>query len=242
VKTGQDISIQKPNRQIIAMGGGGFTAVPENLALDAYILRQSKKSTPSVCFIGTATGDSAPYLAKFYAAYSKLNSRPTHLPLFERTPDPRSLLLQQDVIYVGGGNTKSMLAVWREWGLPEFLREAWESGVILAGISAGAICWFEAGITDSWERKLFPLDCLGFLPGGCCPHYDTESDRRPTLHELVSQANFPPTLALEDGVAAHFQGTELIRVVSSHPKAKAFRVQFDNDEAAETPLPVERLQ
>jgi peptidase E len=135
-----------------------------------------------------------------------------------------------------------MLAVWQDWGLPEILREAWEKGVVLTGISAGAICWFEAGVTDSWEQKLFPLECLGFLPGGCCPHYDAEADRRPALHELLTKENFPPTLALEDDVAAHFQGKQLLRVVSSRPAAGAFRAEFKGNRIVESALPIEHLQ
>src|SRR5690348_14751039 len=110
-------------KQIIAMGGGGFTAERPDLSLDAYVLRQTGKASPRVCFIGTATGDSPAYVAKFYAAYSHLGAQPTHLPLFERTPDLRAQLLSQDAIYVGGGNTKSMLAVWRDWGIDAILRQ-----------------------------------------------------------------------------------------------------------------------
>jgi peptidase E len=230
-----------PQRQIIAIGGGGFSAVPQNLLLDAYILKQARRANPSVCFIGTATGDSPVYLAKFYAAYTQLDCRPTHLPLFERTPDIRSLLLQQDVIYVGGGNTKSMLAVWRDWGMPEILREAWDVGIVLSGISAGAICWFDVGLTDSWAGELFPLPCLGFLADGCCPHYDGEPERRPSLQRLVGEHKMPPTLAIEDGAAAHFTGRELTRIVASRPKAKAYRVELQSGSALETPLPAEQL-
>ena len=111
-------------RQIIALGGGGFTAIPQNLALDRYSVSHARTTRPAVCFLGAATGDSPMYIAKFYAAYAGLGCTPSHLPLFERTPNLRETLLRQDVIYVGGGNTKSMLAVWRDWGIPEILREA----------------------------------------------------------------------------------------------------------------------
>src|SRR4051812_6464425 len=161
-------------RQIIAMGGGSFTAEPGNPALDRYIIAQARRKNPSVCFVGTATGDSDAYITKFYAAYLKLGCRPTHLKFFDRTPNLAALLAAQDVIYVGGGNTKSMLAVWHEWDFPRLLRRAWQSGTVLAGVSAGAICWFETGITDSWEGHLAPLPCLGWLPETCCPHYDGE--------------------------------------------------------------------
>jgi dipeptidase E len=228
------------------MGGGGFSMepqnlAPQNLALDRYILAQARRSNPSVCFIPTASAESEPYVVRFYAAYSKLKCHPTHLTLFQRTPDLRKLILQQDVIYVGGGNTKSMLAVWREWQLPQILRQAWRSGIVLAGISAGAICWFDAGITDSWADRLAPLKCLGMLPGTCCPHYDGEKDRRPALHKMVARHAVPPALALDDGAAAHFVGRKLLRVVTSRPNALAYKVQFLAGRVVEQPLPVVRL-
>jgi len=214
---------------------------PDNLALDAYVLGQARRKTPSVCFVGTASGDADSYIAQFYAAFLQLDCRPTHLRFFDRTPDVPALLLSQDVIYVGGGNTKSMLAVWREWGMPHALREAWDSGVVLAGISAGAICWFEAGVTDSSAGRLLPLTCLGLLAGTCCPHYDGEQERRPALHAFIAQRAVPSALALDDGAAAHFVGSGLSRVVSSRPNAKAYRVQLEGDETVETELPVEQL-
>jgi peptidase E len=132
-------------RQIIALGGGGFSMEPKNLTLDRYVLVQARTPEPAIAFVPTASGDAESYIVHFYTAFSQLPCRPSHLPLFRRTPDLRAYLLTQDVIYVGGGNTKSMLAVWRDWELPALLREAWASGIILAGISAGAICWFEQG-------------------------------------------------------------------------------------------------
>jgi dipeptidase E len=229
------------SKQVIAIGGGGFTVEPENPALELYVLAQAHRRNPSVCFLPTAGGDAATYIAKFYAAFAKHRCRPMHLPLFDRTPGLRDLLVAQDVIYVGGGNTKSMLAVWREWQLTKFLREAWNSGTVLAGISAGAICWFEAGVTDSWAGRLAPLRCLGWLPGACCPHYDGETERRPTTHELVAKGLLPQTLALDDGTAAHFQGRKLLRVVSSRANASAYRVRREGRRFNETPLPVTHL-
>jgi dipeptidase E len=228
--------------QIIAIGGGGFTAEPENAALERYLLSQARKRNPSVCFIPTATGDAAIYIAKFYAALSKHRCRPTHLPLFERTPRLRELLMAQDLIYVGGGNTKSMLAVWREWQLPKFLREAWNAGTVLAGTSAGAICWFEAGVTDSWAGNLAPLPCLGWLPGACCPHYDGEPERRPAVHDFVAKGLIPRTLALDDGAAAHFAGRKLLRVVSWRPKAGAYLVHRKGQRFVEAALPAVYLK
>jgi peptidase E len=206
-----------------------------------YALSQTRKKNPAVCFLATATGDAPTYIAKFYAAFVKLQCRPTHVSFFERTPDLRKVLLAQDLIYVGGGNTKSMLAVWREWNLPGILRKAWTSGIVLAGISAGAICWFESGPSDSWSEHLAPLPCLGWLPGGCCPHYDGESERRPSLHRFVANSLMPTTLALDDGTAARFVGRTLKRVVCSRPAAKAYQVQRQEQAVEETALHATQL-
>jgi peptidase E len=230
--------VTAPLRQIIALGGAGFTAQPRNLELDSYILAQTHRARPAVCFLPTATGDSDSYIASYYEAYSTLDCHPTHIKLFARTPDLEAILMSQDVIYVGGGNTKSMLAVWREWGMPEILRSAWGAGIVLAGISAGAICWFDVGITDSWADELRPLPCMGLLPDTCCPHYDGEKDRRPALHRLMAAGDVPPALALDDGVGAHFIDRSLHRLISSRPAARAYRVYREDGlviERAESP-------
>jgi dipeptidase E len=228
-------------RQIIALGGGGFSMEPENLALDHYILAQARVPEPAVAFLPTASGDSDNYVVRFYAAYLRVPCRPSHLPFFRRTPDLRSYLLAQDVIYVGGGNTKSMLAVWREWSLPDILRDAWESGIVLAGISAGAICWFEQGVTDSFADRLRVLDCLGFLPGSCCPHYDGEAERRPAYHRLLRNGEIALGFAIDDGAAIHFINNEVHRVVASRKGAKAYRMRATGDAVQEEPMPVEYL-
>ena len=230
-----------PNRprQIIAMGGGGFSMEPENLTLDRYVLAQAHVAEPRVSFLPTASGDADSYALRFYEAFSGLSCRPSHLMFFRRTPDLREHVLSQDVIYVGGGNTKSMLGVWREWGLPEILREAWEAGVVLAGLSAGAICWFEEGLTDSWEGDLRPLQCLGFLKGSSCPHYHGDPARRPTYHELVGSGVLLPGLALDDSAAAHFVDEEIHRVVASRPGVTAYRVERRDGAVREEALPVE---
>jgi dipeptidase E len=222
--------------QIVAMGGGGFSMEPDNPALDHFVLSLVRRENPSVCFLATASGDAESYIDSFYMAFRNLPCRPTHVPLFARTPDLKTVLLEQDVIYVGGGNTKSMLAVWREWDIPALLRRAWESGTVLAGVSAGAICWFETGVTDSWGSGLNPLPCLGFLSGACCPHYDGEVERRPALQRLVEHRAITTALALDDGAAAHFVNGTLANVVSSRPAARAYRVEHVNGRAVETVL------
>ena len=165
------------------MGGGGFGTEPDNPLLDDFILGLTGKQAPKVCFVPTATGDHDGYVKSFYEAFPAGRATGTHLALFKRTePDLRELVLAQDVIYVGGGNTVSLLAVWRAHGLDVVLREAWEAGVVLCGVSAGALCWFEGGTTDSFGAALAPLrDGLGFLSGSFCPHYDGEEQRRANL-------------------------------------------------------------
>ncbi len=133
-------------------------------------------------------------------------------------------MLDMDVIYVSGGNTKSMLALWKEWGLDVILRKAWEQGVILAGLSAGSICWFEEGLTDSYGDKLMPLKCLGLLQGSNSPHYDGDAKRRPVYQKFILDGKIQDGYAADDGVALHFVGTKLIKAVSSRPCSKAYYV------------------
>lgn len=222
-------------KQIIALGGGGFSMEPDNPLLDLYILEQSPEKTPKICFIPTASGDADSYIARFYDFFKQQNCEPTHLSLFK--PPAQALeefVLSQDILYVGGGNTKNLLALWREWGLDRIIEKAWNQGIILAGISAGSICWFEQGVTDSYGEELHPLTCLGLLSGSNCPHYDGEVDRRPVFQRLLQQEQIKPGLAADDGVALHFIGDGLHDAVSSRPYAKAYRVRKGYEEAVET--------
>jgi peptidase E len=228
-------------KQIMAIGGGGFYRDAENLALERYMIQQTDAPEPRVAFVATASAEPDSYLVSFYTTFLKLGCRPTHLSFFKRTPDLRSYLLNQDVIFIGGGNTKSMLAVWRDWGVPEILREAWESGIVLTGVSAGAICWFEQGVTDSWAGGLRPIDGLGFLPGSCCPHYDGEADRRPSYHRLLSSGEIAAGIAIVDWTGVHFVGTNLRRVVTSKRGARAYSMRAVYGSVQEVPLPVEVL-
>ncbi len=212
-------------RQIIAMGGGESTLDPDHPTLDQYIIDQTGKQNPRICFLPTAGGESDRYIVKFYTVFTELGCHPTHLSLFRpRTADLASLIMDQDIIYVGGGNTKSMLALWREWELDEILHEAWYKGIVLAGLSAGAICWFEQGVTDSIPGQLNSLPCLGFLSGSCCPHYDGQAERRPAYHRLMTKDKILPGYGVDESAALHFIGDDLKCVVSAHPEAKAYRV------------------
>lgn len=229
-------------RQIIPIGGGGFYRDPENLELEKYVVAQSGAANARVAFVPTASGEPDHYVASFYAAFLKLGCRPSVLTFFKRTPDLRSFLLSQDVIYVGGGNTKSLLAVWRDWGVDTILREAWESGIVLTGVSAGAICWFEQGLTDSFSDRLWPLACLGFLPGSCCPHYDGEPQRRPSYHRLLKEGAIAPGVAIEDWTGVHFKDGQIVKVVSSKRGARAYSMRAAHGSVQEVPLPCEFLE
>ncbi|MDQ3711969.1 MAG: peptidase E [Acidobacteriota bacterium] len=224
-------------KQIIALGGGGFSEEPENPLLDEYILKQSGKPNPKVCFIGTASADSDAYIVNFYTSFLKFSCLPTHLSLFRPpTKDLKAFVLDQDVIYVGGGNTKCLLALWREWKLDVYLRAAWENGTILAGISAGSICWFEEGLSDFLPGELNKLKCLGFLKGSNTPHYDGEENRRPAYHKFILSGEISEGVAADDGVALHYVGTRLKNVVSSRPDAKAYFVRRKLNGIEEEPI------
>ena len=227
-------------RQIIALGGGFSNE--DNLALDNYVLAQTGKPKPKICFVPTASGDSQDYIDRFYAAFNTLNCTPSHQPLFQSPArDIPAFLLSQDVIYVGGGNTKNMLAIWRAWGLEEVLRTAWERGVGLAGISAGALCWYEGGLTDSIPGAYTALRGLGFLPGTFSPHYDSEPERRPAYHKLLFQGALGPGVALEDGVALHYVERQLHRVVRTQDGPTAYRVELAHGEVQERRLRAQTL-
>ena len=142
------------DKQIIAIGGGGFGRNPGDGVIEQYILDQTGKDNPNICFIPTATGDNEAYKVNYYSTFSKLDCNPVHLDFFKRTPNLENLISEQDAIFVGGGNTKSMLAVWKDWDLDKLLKNAYEKGVVMSGVSAGANCWFERAVVDSWEENL----------------------------------------------------------------------------------------
>jgi peptidase E len=230
-------------KQIVALGGGGFLMEPDNPLLDDFILRLTRKRWPRVCFVPTASGDNDNVVARFYRNFDALRCSPSHLPLFGgHLPELTEFLCNQDVIYVGGGNTANMLAVWRVQAMEKAIATAWRKDVVLCGISAGGMCWFEAGITDSFGSRLTALrDGLGFIKGVFCPHYDGEPERRLTLHRELRRG-FPPTLAADDGVGLHFVRKRLVEAVSSLPQARAYRVRLVDGKVIEAPIPTRYLR
>lgn len=208
---------------IFALGGGGWMMEPGNPLLDDHLLQLTGVENPRIALLPTGGGDSADVIARFYDAFVR-KARPTHLPLFRRDR-PVELLLEQDAIFVSGGNTANLLAIWRVHSVDVILRECWRRGVVLCGISAGSLCWFEGGVTDSFRSELDPLhDGLGFLAGSHCPHYDGEAARRPAYTSLVARGVLPAGIAADDGAGLVFHGTELAEVVTSRRNARAWRV------------------
>ena len=221
-------------QRIVAMGGSSVLSTSTDWPLHQFFLDLTGRERPKICFVGTASGDDASYRAGFYATFAR-RAEATHLTLFERTvEDITAFLVDQDAIYVGGGNTANMLAIWRLHGVDKALKAAWEDGVVLGGSSAGGICWFEAGLTDSFGPGLAPLrDGLKFLPGSFCPHYDSESSRRPRYEETVGGGSLPDGYAADDGVGLVFNGRELEEVVASLPGQHAYRVERRRGDSVE---------
>ncbi|MER6845332.1 peptidase E [Streptomyces platensis] len=215
----------------LALLGGGFSDDPDTL-LDDFVLETAGRARPKVCFLPTASGDAPGYIEKFHTAFGARDCEPSHLELFRRTvTDLRAFVLAQDIVYVGGGNTANMLAVWRVHGLDGILREAYASGVLLCGISAGACCWFESAFSDSFGPPTAFADGLGLLPGSLCPHYDSEPERRPGYLAAVKDRALPSGWAVDDGAAGVFADGRLVEVVTRKPGATLRRVCVGADGA-----------
>ena len=223
---------------IFAMGGGGFTMEPGNPALDDYVRTLAPAREPRICLLPTAGGDSEDQIRRFHAAFDDQLCAATHVSLFRlgRHPVPlREHLLAQDVIYVGGGSMINLLALWRAHGLDEILRDAWQAGIVLAGLSAGSMCWFEWGVTTSIGRPTLTRG-LGFLPGSNSVHYDGEPERRPFYLDAIARGDVPAGYGVDDGVGLLFRGTRLAEVVASRPGTRAYRVHAVDGAAVEEAL------
>ena len=216
-------------RQIIAIGGGGFGRVIKDLKIENYIKSQCKSDSPKICFIPTATGDDNQYIENFYKAFDSIGCKTSHIDFFKRTINLVEHIKKQDIIFVGGGNTKSMLAVWKDWGLDSLLEEAYKNGVIMCGVSAGAICWFNKGITDSWADDLAIMDCLGFVDGVCCPHYDEEPTRRPYVKDSLDNADFDECMGVEGNAALHIINEESYKSVNFGDNKNSYRISLKDN-------------
>ena len=230
---------------MVAIGGGMLMPREGTPFHVEHAIRLSGKPTPRLCVLNQAVGDDPAYYLRFYDRLANSPAEVRHLSLFPmpNVSDPEDLLMSQDIIFVGGGSVANMLAVWRVHGIDEIMRKAWHAGIVLAGSSAGGICWFTGGTTDSFGPRLRPFtDGLGMLAGSFCPHYHSEAERRPLYHRLVAEGALPGGLACDDGVGAHFVDDDLEELVSDHPGGAGYRVEPDEDGGAiETELPVRFL-
>jgi dipeptidase E len=220
--------------QIVAFGGGGFSMEAGNPLLDDYVLEATAVERPKVCFIPTASGDADHYVVRFYRRFASVADT-SHVSLFRRDKgagavegDLEQHLLQQDLIYVGGGSVLSLLGTWRAHGLDHILKRAWRRGVMLCGLSAGSLCWFSEAIT-AFHGPPEPVRGLGLLPHSNCVHYDGEAERGEVFRDMIAKGEMREGYAAEDGAALHFEGRELLRAVSSRPKARAFRISTDGE-------------
>jgi dipeptidase E len=231
-------------RRILAMGGGGFT-MESTLALDRLVLELTGKPVPRICFLPTASGDPREQATRFHERFSAWPCEPSILSLFHLGRDridPREHLLAQDAIYVGGGSMRNMLAVWREHSVDEIMRAAWERGIVLAGLSAGAMCWFEGGVTMSGGYAA-AANGLGLVGGSLSVHMDGEPERLPVFRQAIATGRLPAGFAADDGAGMLLRGTELERCVASRAGARVVSVEADGDggtverELPVTPLP-----
>ena len=214
-------------RHIIAIGGGMRVAEGRVPAHMDYALRLTGRSEPRICVLNTAAGDDPAWALRMYDRFRGHPARLSHLALFPmpNVADPEDLLLSQDVIFVGGGSVANMVAVWRVHGLDVVFRKAWQAGIVLAGSSAGGICWFEGGTTDSFGARLRPYtDGLAMLAGSFCPHYHSEPERRPLYQRLVADGALPGGLACDDGVGAHFVDDTLTEMISDRSDGEGYSV------------------
>jgi peptidase E len=223
-------------RQIVTFGGGGFSMEAGNPLLDEFVLGLTNRSRPRVCFLPSASGDADHYIVRFYRHFAA-RCDASHLSLFrrERAPaDPREHLLSQDLIYVGGGSVTSLVAVWRAHGIDEILREAWERGVVLCGLSAGSLCWFREGVS-TFHGPPERTEGLGLLPWSNTVHYSSEPERREAVHAWLPEG-MAPVYAADDGAALHFVGEEMAQVVASRPGARAYRIELRHSHVVTTQL------
>ena len=217
------------DRNIVAIGGGGFGRSLGELKIERYITTLVKKDRPRICFIPTASGDNNLYKLNFYRAFSKLNCITSHLDFFSRTENLEKKILSQDIIYVGGGNTKSMLAVWKEWNLDNILKIGYEKGIVMSGVSAGAICWFDQGITDSFFDKLEIINCLGIVNGIACPHFDEEKERAPFVNEIINCKKINSCICIDGNCALHIKNDFNYKSINFGNKKKCLNLSIENN-------------
>jgi peptidase E len=226
-----------PARRIVAYGGGGFSMERDNTLLDDHILELPGVERPRICFLPTASGDADHYIVRFYRAFAAGRCEPSHISLFRRDGGPADIhehIRASDIVYVGGGNVVSLLGTWRAHGLDETLREAWNAGVVMCGVSAGSLCWFDSAVT-AFHGEARAVQGLGLLPWSNCVHYDCEEKRDRGYRRMLSEG-MCAGYAAEDGTALEFSGTRLTRVIGSREGAHAYRMSCRGGRIVRTPL------
>jgi peptidase E len=228
-----DTNTTKEPRRILAMGGGGFT-MPEHDhsdALDRFVLSLTGKEVPRICFLPTASGDPREQVTRFQERFSQWPCEPSILSLFHLGRDridPIAHILSQDALYIGGGSMRNMLAIWREHGIEDAMRTAWERGIVLAGLSAGAMCWFEGGVSMSGGQPEV-VHGIGLVPGSLTVHLDGELERFPVYEEAVATGALPAGFAADDAAAVVFHGTQLAECVAARSDARVMRIEADGN-------------
>jgi dipeptidase E len=231
------MTIDLARRRVLALGGGGFTSSSEDWPLDEYVLTLTNREQPRICLLPTASGDPEDQIDRFYRVYEQLGCELSHISLFRlgsQEINLREHLLSRDVIYVGGGSMKNLLALWRVHGVDSLLSEAWQTGVALAGVSAGSMCWFELGVTRTHGHPA-PAEGLALLPGSNSVHYNTDPERRRVFREQIAEGA-PPGWAVEDGVGLLFAGDTLVEAVTAREGGRAYRVELKDGEVTERPI------
>lgn len=217
-------------KKLVVIGAGGYTLEPESQMIDEFFLKKVGKSNPKICLLPTACGDRQDTIERFHSFYQSRGAVASHVSVFvAETKDVELHLLQQDGIYITGGNTKSMLALWREWGIDRAIRKAYQAGIAICGISAGAMCFFEEGLSDSLADRYVPLKCLGLIEGSFCPHYVLDSERALTFQGHIRANRMKPGIGIEDGVALYCQNGKLSEIVKSRRQAQAYRVESSGE-------------
>lgn len=223
--------------KIIAIGGGGFTH--ESFAeLDDFCLEQAGRTRPRMGFIGAASGDDPVKSARFHRRFEPLAGCTVDLPMSLSTAELATRLAGLDMVYVGGGDTEAMVALWRRNGWDRVLHRAARDGLCLAGVSAGAMCWFERFLFSSGAGPMRPVPGLGLIPGGCCPHYSTEPERRAALHAAVAAGAMPASIAIDDGVAVAFDDAWPVAICAAVNGAGAYRIEVGPEGCREAALAV----
>ena len=232
-------NVEDDKRKIFIYGGGGWKNFSK------YIIGLTNKENPKVCFVPTATGDSIVSISNWYTGCEDVPLRPfvlkTYISSYDTKRSFEDTVMGMDAILVGGGNTLNMMAVWKVQGIDLVLRKAYDSGVLMWGGSAGSLCWFQSGTSDSRPIKLSKVECLGWLKGSHCPHYDAEASRRPLYHELISSGELPPGYACDNNAGIYFENEKMVKAVSVTAKNKSYYVDVVDGKINEKELPTELL-